>query len=166
MMYPLSYIPTVSPGHSKPRTKNQTCRHKAMSKSSDTFSSDQIFFWLLSLVSSDAASWSADQWRKALCLTKGATSPVHAGHRNTLVDAAGRVCDTILKIVMSNLHDIYPADLSIPTNRCRHTRNVNSPESCWMIATSGHSVSSRAVSRKQSWWRKKTMSDQQPEGMH
>ena len=32
---------------------------------------------------------------------------IRAGHGDTLVDAAGKVGDTVLKIVMGNLHDIY-----------------------------------------------------------
>jgi hypothetical protein len=32
---------------------------------------------------------------------------IRAGHGDTLVDAAGKVRDTVLKIVMGNLHDIY-----------------------------------------------------------
>lgn len=46
-----------------------------MSKSSDTFDSDQTFFFP-SAGSTKAASWSADQRKKALWPTKGATSPL------------------------------------------------------------------------------------------
>jgi hypothetical protein len=71
-----------------------------------------------------------------------------ACHGDTLVDTAGKVSSIILGIVMGDLHDIYDTKgLGIWDGfEARH-----SPESCWMIATSGHSASSRAASRKQSY---------------
>ena len=50
------------------------CNLSAMSKSSDTFDSDQIFS-TESTGSTKVASWMAFQRRNALCPTKGATSP-------------------------------------------------------------------------------------------
>jgi hypothetical protein len=73
------------PSLSQPRQNN------AMSKSSDTFVSDQIFLLSLSPGSVNAASWSADQRRKALCPTKGVTSPFCACYEGTLLDTAGKV---------------------------------------------------------------------------
>jgi hypothetical protein len=86
------------PSESRPRLirKTQTIRRSAISKSSDTLVSDQINFFLTA-ASSNAASWSADQRRNALCPTKGATSPFAACHRDTLVDTPGEVRNTILE---------------------------------------------------------------------
>jgi hypothetical protein len=58
----------------------------------------------LSLGSLNAASWSADQGRKALCLTKGVTSPfAHAMKVHFLIQRVNEES----KIVMSELHDVY-----------------------------------------------------------
>ena len=45
--------------------------------------------------------------------------PVRAGHGDTLVDATRKVRDTVLEIVVGNLHDIYPTNLSNPTDQGR-----------------------------------------------
>jgi len=36
---------------------------------------------------------------------------VRAGHGDTLVDTPGKVRDTVLEVVMGNLHDIYVANI-------------------------------------------------------
>ena len=56
------------------KNKQHTCNLKAISKSSETFDSDQIFRFP-SRGSTNAASWSADHRKNALCPTNGATSP-------------------------------------------------------------------------------------------
>lgn len=53
----------------------RTCNRSAISKSSLTLLSDHIFILQSSPSSSNAASWIADHLKKALCPTKGATSP-------------------------------------------------------------------------------------------
>jgi len=85
MVYPLSYS---RPSESRATLirKTQTIRRSAISKSSDTFASDQIFFLLLSPASSNAASWSADRILGNFLLYRE-TEKRGAGHRGARNDA-------------------------------------------------------------------------------
>jgi hypothetical protein len=92
---------------------------------------------------------------EAWCYTKGSTSPfAHAMEMHLLM---WRVkCTIPFSKVMGNLHNIYNNSNKKKMSRASGVgpHKVRSmahlPESCWMIATLGHLVSSQAASRKQS----------------
>jgi len=82
---------------------------------------------------------------------KGSYFAVGTAEGDTFVDTLREMGDPVFKVVVGDLHDICEQEWSAyDRGLIEGGKNENSPDSCWIIATSGLSNISLAASLKQS----------------